>query len=173
MLVLHPVSTVSTCRKWFTLMYPRLKHKGLVTARQTDSERAFLRAETISRADISPFYDSDSDGGKGGDFTQPWLQIARWYRGSGPLKSASRFAFNADFYCIFCQRFLNFQDCQFEISIVWAKKKKNLTMCCLHAVKSFPKKKIYNVSIHSFCMMRFPPIMAGWWNICIGETETL
>ena len=31
------------------------------------------------------------------------------------------------------------------------------------------KKKIYKVSIHSFCMLRFPSILAGWWNIHIGE----
>ena len=35
------------------------------------------------------------------------------------------------------------------------------------------KKTIYKVSIHSFCKLRFPPILAGWWKMCSWETETL
>ena len=35
------------------------------------------------------------------------------------------------------------------------------------------KKKIYKAPIHSYFMLRFPPILAGWRNMCIAETETL
>ena len=35
------------------------------------------------------------------------------------------------------------------------------------------RKKIYKVSIHSSCILRFPHILAGWQNMCSGETDTL
>ena len=39
-------------------------------------------------------------------------------------------------------------------------------------IGSFPKKKSYKVFIHSSCMLRFPPVLAGWWNMFIGDIET-
>ena len=38
-------------------------------------------------------------------------------------------------------------------------------LCTVHSKKSF--------SVHLLHIVRLPPILAGWWNMCSGQTETL